>query len=737
MTAQANNVTFIKAGLDAVVNLGTWPYFALKYSLPVYDPNTDTDIHTDPFVGVTSAVPTSSSLTSSLSSASQFVNYGYNNGGFYNELLFNGFTYSTSANTTLAYKSSAQTGGGLNYTLFNGQSSIKYVNQIAQGYLNDYNSGTDVVSDGTNLVSISNWSDRYKAAAYTALTSAAWDRSKLYQNVNYIPEIDGVDIVGNYQVVLDSSVGPFRFNKIILFAQKYSDATTIDLTSAPVPFAVISLANSVDKKGVGEIDSSITSFIGNFKLKFTPNGGTTEVSANPDQYWAKHPGTAAGTSALAYPGSIILQDISGSPIVENEAKSKIHLLEPSGEFLRLQFGSGTNYRNINVTDTGAIDLSQTGIMQTGIVAGYASSATGTGSISLGYGTSATAQGAMAIGDTTKASGLWSFASGSGTIASGSRSVAIGRNTSASGSESFASGYLTSAMGVQSSVFGANNLASGSQSMAIGSRTSATGGESIAFGLLSQATGTASTAWGNQTTASASNATTWGNTTKASTAGATAFGNNTRAAATYSTTWGLNSSATSQYATAWGTTTKASGDYSTAWGSNTLASGEYSTAWGNTTTASAESSTSLGYATNASGLYSFAGGSSTYASGAGSFAFGNLARSQSGYTTTFGCGTTANNIVNNKLYSFLWGAGDSSLLGVGNPDNLGTPRFQLITVKKTNMSNPAYLDFGWAFKISNLVSSAMFEYSYTGYLYLGSDATTLEYHAALPSSWSEV
>lgn len=685
MATQTNNVTFIQAGVNYVMTAAAWPYFSLKYSLPVYDPNTDLNIHTDPLTSITSAVFTSGSIADTASTPALLSNYGFTTlNKIKSELLFNGFTYSTPANTTRAYVSGNQTGGGATKYLFNTQSAIKYINQTIDGVLNDFNLGSNIRTSGTNLYSETDWSGSESAnATYTALSTAAtWDRTNLYDNVNYIPETEGSDVVGNYQVVYDSSVGPFRFNKIVLFAQKYSTATDIDNTTAPVPFAIISLATSIDKRGVGEVDSSVTSFIGNFKLKFTPYSGTVEVSANPDQYWAKHPGTGAGTSALCYPGSIMLQDISGSPIVENVTKSKIHLLEPSGKFVRMQYGSGTGYRDIDVNSVGNVVISQTTTAQPAISIGYLTSATGSCAATIGQASSATGSVSLAIGSYNTASGSVSFAAGnlssatntistsfgSATLASGPVSTTFGSSTTASGNVSTAFGSSTKATGINSTSFGSlttaqgeNSVVSGDHSKAIGNNslscgyyTSAIGDSSISLGYTTQAFGSRSIAIGYNNISSGANSVAIGSFNRS--IGSTSFsaGSATSAEGFISTAFGASTKATGSYSTTFGRETIASGTRSLGGGYQTQATGTNSLAFGDSTTASGENSLAFGLDCTASGKSSMAVGSSAYTIGDASAAFGVSVNSfgTGSFATGFGITAAANY---NSIFGFNAGS----------------------------------------------------------------------------------
>lgn len=340
MSGQDQGSLIFRSGLNEVYDTGVYPNFSLKYFLPVYDARTDLDIHDLPLTTSTSAIQNSASVFNIDVPTSAF---GFND--IEGEIIWNflpatNYTYKIdySGNIITNATTDPTTGTTASTTMKGKASTVNYVYNtstsanvgrpaIGSPFTSAFEQyqGTDVVSQGNGgFTSTSNFTLINEVAG----VPVSWDKTQMFDTIQYVSNQGDPNNYGVYQLRLPANTGSFKFNKLILFGQKVN-TQGVDETVDPFPFAVVTLnetfinLNSQDE----ENDNNVTEFIADVAIAFTRNtSGASEITYNPDEYWTRIKNLSDGTSALEYPGSVLISPIDGG-INEESPKSKLHLIE--------------------------------------------------------------------------------------------------------------------------------------------------------------------------------------------------------------------------------------------------------------------------------------------------------------------------------------------------------------------------------------------------------------------------
>lgn len=449
MSGQKQGSLILRSGLNEVYNTGVYPNFALKYFMPVYDSRTDLEIHDLPLTTATSAIQTSASVLNVDTASSLF-----NSDDIDGEYLFNldnlaptlkyridydgnivtnvtaDPTGTTTANTTMNSKSAS-----VNY-IYNTATSTNIgrpaIGDPDSASLEHYAADNVVYNGSGGFSATQNFTQVPAANTIPASISS----SLLFDSVDYISNEGNDDDYGVYQVRLPAAVGSFKFNKIVLFGQKVDTAGNDIPGEEPFAFAVVALNNTHIKLSSEDPNNSnnVTEFIADITIAFTRSvSGASEITYNPEEYWSRIKTTSDGTTALEYPGSVLISPINGG-VNEASPKSKLHLIEDDAtrNVLRFSRQESSNQHDgilsINPV-TNAIQLFKDNELQ-----------------------------GIEFSSGSTASAAWSMASGLNGIANGEHAIAFGEDVVAGG---LVTNVHAHAYGVNTSAIGQFNYSHGS------------------------------------------------------------------------------------------------------------------------------------------------------------------------------------------------------------------------------------------------------------------------------------
>jgi hypothetical protein len=423
MSGQQQGSLILRSGLNEVYDTGVYPNFALKYFLPVYDPRLDLEIHDLPLTTPTSAIQNSASVFN-VDTASSAFSFGDIEG----EMLWNYTTLepnyqyridytgnivtnvtadptgTMSAATTMNSKTSRA-----NYIYNTSTSANVGRPQIGTPFSSAFEQYTadNVTSSGDgNFTSTTN----FAAVAEVGTVPASYLASNLYDTISYISNEGNPDNYGVYQLRLPANTGSFQFNKLVLFGQKVDTQGDDEVGANPFPFAVVALNNVQAKLSSEDSNNSnnVTEFIADIAIAFTRStSGASEITYNPEEYWTRIKTLSDGTSALEYPGSVLVSPITGG-INEESPKSKLHIIEDDTDkhivrFSRQESSEGNDgILSIN-PDTSAVELYAIGAGQ-GFQLDPLAHASGSGTIAIGPDTSAIGNYSLAYGDSVSLPG---------------------------------------------------------------------------------------------------------------------------------------------------------------------------------------------------------------------------------------------------------------------------------------------------------------------------------------------
>ena len=466
MSIQEQGSLIYKSGLTGIYDTGTFPNFSIKYFLPIYDARTDLELHDN--IGSGSATEAIANVNSVDKLDELPSNFNFNDiqgqvlWNLENNFVDHRYQLDSSNNFVTGVSSIVS-----NVATTNINSRQALVNVINRGVANagdqyhqpslgaispsDHTTyGGDIIShDGNGVFTVSSTWD---PSPVFNVGISTWDRTYLYGDnstgvVSYHSNIGNSDSHGVYQVKMPAIMGSFKFNKILLFAQKVDTTGAVILTEDPFPFAMVTFSNTQYKRSSEDInyDSNVSELITEVGLTFTrptSAGQTVEVSYNPDEYWRTIDSATNGTSALEYKGSILVST-EDSGVNEDSPKAKIHVIDPTADLIRFSRSQSSNmddgYLNINA-DTGSVQLYN----DINWAIEFSNAAT-----------EATGNYSRAHGSNVKAIGHSSTVFGESSQASGGYAMAIGTNTSADGNYSFTHGNILKDLGSWNFLKGSN------------------------------------------------------------------------------------------------------------------------------------------------------------------------------------------------------------------------------------------------------------------------------------------
>jgi hypothetical protein len=413
MSGQQQGSLILKSGLNEVYDTGVYPNFALKYFLPVYDSRLDLEIHDLPLTTPTSALQNSASVLN-VDAASSAFSFGDIEG----ELLWKYDTLAPTYEYRIDYTGNILTNATADPTgtmsavttlnsklaqanfLYNTATSAElgrpHIGTPFSSAFEHYTADNVTSSGDGNFTSTSN----FTTVSQVDTVPSDWLATNLYSNISYISNEGNPDNYGVYQLRLPANTGSFRFNKLVLFGQKVDIQGDDEVGSNPFPFAVVTLNNAQTKLSSTDPNNSnnVTEFIADIALAFTRStSGASEISYNPEEYWTRIKTVSDGTSALEYPGSVLISPIDGG-INEESPKSKLHVIEgdTSKEIIRFSRQESSNGND------GVISINP----NTSSIKFYTEEA------ARGFEFNATAAatdaGALAIGPNTSAAGAYSL-----------------------------------------------------------------------------------------------------------------------------------------------------------------------------------------------------------------------------------------------------------------------------------------------------------------------------------------
>lgn len=569
MAAQQTATIITSAGLQQVNASQIDPIFAIRYFLPLYDQRIDTEIHTDPYNGSTSALPAFMSQTS----ADEFSDLI---GEKIWDLRNTTSAYSLDGNEVYVIKSPSSSVIGV--------AGISGTDQLAAGSQNLLNGVpmSPVVSGVNPTLSIptpggltnfsygSGFQDFTTTSAGNIFNNA--NRDYLFSDVRYTPITSGGFIRGSFKCIMTNTVGDFKFNKVALFLVRVDQHGNEITTTDPTLFAIVALDRVIEKHKIGT-KKQVQQFELDVELSFSLNqaGGDNTLFLDTE-YWTQVPinGSTEPTNiGLFYQNDVAIGTSAGSDGSWNP-QAHLHITDPYKDQLRISSDYANNYATFNVDkSTGALTFDTSSVDQGLLAGGTDSVALKEKAVALGYAASATNAFSVALGSYNKASGVGSLSTGQSTQAKGTYSTALGYNSKSENYSSLAGGY-SSIAGLESQ--GDNNTLYGYQ-FAYGDSVSATGNASFAFGIQSKASGLRSFAFGNKSSATNNDS--------------FAQGESNIASGPFSKSFGVLSSATNIYTFASGQTVQANGYGSFAHGLGLSANNAFDTVFGVSNSASGQ------------------------------------------------------------------------------------------------------------------------------------------------------
>lgn len=299
-----NAVTILmQTGLDKAVDAGAYPNFAIKYYLPIYDSRIDELIHSP--VGTTGSTSAFAAIETSASVASS-VDATVLPSAIEGQLLWKlPSTHNYQFDDTSDYQysnTSGQSGTTLSSpTQYIKNSKANTIKEISGGAIsgiqeNDMHSykGSNVTGGSGTFLSSVNF---VESTPYE--TNTTWDKTKLFDGVNYKGASEDDSTVGVYSAeILNTIPGDFKFNKLLVFIQKLNANGTED-SSNPIPFAMLTLSSTaVRTQSINASAAGISSFEAFFKMKFTATADA-QMFVQDDQVWSLSVGSSAYGSNLS------------------------------------------------------------------------------------------------------------------------------------------------------------------------------------------------------------------------------------------------------------------------------------------------------------------------------------------------------------------------------------------------------------------------------------------------------
>ena len=336
-----NAVTILmQTGLDKAVDAGAYPNFAIKYYLPIYDSRIDELIHSPAgTTGLTSAyaaIETSASVdSSSLATVLPADIEGQLLWGLPSTHIYQ-FDDTSDYQYSITPGQSSTTLSSPTQYIVNSKANV--IKEISGGTISGIQENDTFSYKGSNVTGGSGTFSSTAAFVETAAyeTNTTWDKTKLFDNVNYKGTSEDDSTVGVYSVEIQNKIpGNFKFNKLLVFIQKLNANGTED-TSNPIPFAMLTLSSTAFRtESINSSAAGINSFEAFFKMKFTATANA-QMFVQDDQVWSLAPGSSAyGTDlAASINKDIYVLPTSGSNY-DAAPLAKCHIIsEPGKPILR-------------------------------------------------------------------------------------------------------------------------------------------------------------------------------------------------------------------------------------------------------------------------------------------------------------------------------------------------------------------------------------------------------------------
>lgn len=343
MADQKSVTVLFNEGLSRVLDAGYFPYFSLKYFLPIYDPNTDQSIHDALGAGTGLEVIATSASVSSATKTSGVVPDDIEGRLLWKTTSADNYTYILDTTGDYAYSTIVPSTTSLTTTMSkkNTYTTLMYdkTTSATSGIQENNNStyvGTEVEYVSAGIFSSSaNWSTLQTVSAFEL---SAWDRDYLFDTINYVGINPSNGSQGTYTLEIGSDTqGSFKFNKILIFLQKMNSNGTVDTAQDPIPFAMACLNTNAFKYDINDPlnSNNINSYSAFISMNFSVNSSAQQIYYNDSEYWNKIPGYSGtdGDYALSYKGDIYLSDSSG--VDDASPYAKLHVKATSGDMIRL------------------------------------------------------------------------------------------------------------------------------------------------------------------------------------------------------------------------------------------------------------------------------------------------------------------------------------------------------------------------------------------------------------------
>ena len=305
--SNSNKTVILDAGLNQVNNWGVaGTYFSVKYFLPVYDPSIDNNIHSSTQVltdGLgTNVRPLSASILSTQTSETLIGDKLWNADNSYVQSSYgvveSSAVYSTSDSDKFVITSASNLQHGYGYSISPTVSSGNYISGSSQdtGGVVNVIGGQYTLSQAysaSDLSAVSTGSEGTYFAGNISATSLAPELtlsggSMLYSVRTFVPvnvsaSDPSVD-AGRYIVQLDSSVGNFKFNKIIFYLAKMNTNGTEDTSFIPTPFAQM-VWEGTSNKQISNSNNAGVVWEGIIDLIFQRDTGTNNLTYLNTDNW--------------------------------------------------------------------------------------------------------------------------------------------------------------------------------------------------------------------------------------------------------------------------------------------------------------------------------------------------------------------------------------------------------------------------------------------------------------------
>ncbi len=335
MANQKSTSVLFQSGLDQAIGNGTYPNFALKYFVPIYDERTDINVHTEIGVGSTSAIYTSASISSS---AATTVSPSDIEGDILWQNDNSIHQYRINEDKNILYVPTG-TDYSSNIVSTNLESPFEQITTVEEGgtVYTPQKSGTIAIS-GTNVTAESTPGQFNSDTGWTLLNNStlnysSWDKDNLLNTIVFSGRNGDT---GTYTITIPESYGSTKINKVLIFIQEVNNDGT-DTSTSPIPFSVVCMKDPANIYSTTDTNntSSVNGAQFRVSLSFSPTT-SSEVTYTPDERWnvATASGTTDGPTPITYKGDVLIGPGEG-PGATNSPNAKLDIIRTDGKLLRL------------------------------------------------------------------------------------------------------------------------------------------------------------------------------------------------------------------------------------------------------------------------------------------------------------------------------------------------------------------------------------------------------------------